>query len=666
MVKLHPGGHVRASSHARDASARTIVLLERDPYLAFLLRLYVPEGTVVEMEPDAKADDVLSLAPQLVVTGVEGDVLGALLVASDRPKILAVVDSARAARSALPSAIDGILVRPFAPSEFAKAVRGALGLGPPEEDERTIGPTLARARAYLAPARVAGVAVAAVLEVARTEVSPARGWILGVAFVYTTLRWLLGNRPSIVADAADVAVALALVAATGALSSNYTPFAVIVTIASGLIRGPSFGALGGLVIVAGSLPLEYRDISSGAVGLRESVAWALLFPMIGVTAGFASRVWRQPTADGLNVLIEANRMLSSLYRIARTLPGGLEIGSVAEATMHEIRDAIGARGGAMLVADAGSYAVVGSFGLTDPGSVLVREGWPLDEAILGRASVLKRDDLHPATAQALGDHPCWLAAAMRRDGIPQGVLLAACPDEEKHDANIAMLRRLAEEATVAVENARLFSRVREISIDEERRRLARELHDGIAQSLTHLRYELDFLSRHGGPGAEPVRRDIQRLSRVVERTSADVRSMILGLRASVAEQGLVGALRSYLADLQRLGGPNIVFDARGEVRLPGDIEGEIFRVAQEAVSNALRHSSARTINVRLASGATQVTMIVDDDGTGLKGKRAKAGGGVGLEAMKERAELIGAHLMVAERPEGGTRVLLEYQTGENR
>src|SRR5439155_4485188 len=139
-------------------------------------------------------------------------------------------------------------------------------------------------------------------------------------------------------------------------------------------------------------------------------------------------------------------------------------------------------------------------------------------------------------------------APMKRDGIRQGCLIAACPDEKRHDGNLLMLQRLADEASVAVENARLFSRVREISIDEERRRLARELHDGVAQALTHLRFELEFMARHGTHTPEAVKREIERLSRVVTRASGDVRSMIFGLRSSVSAEGIVGSLRGYLSD----------------------------------------------------------------------------------------------------------------------
>jgi signal transduction histidine kinase len=256
---------------------------------------------------------------------------------------------------------------------------------------------------------------------------------------------------------------------------------------------------------------------------------------------------------------------------------------------------------------------------------------------------------------------------MRRDGAPLGMLMATCPGHNMHNANRVLLQQLAHETAVAVENARLFSRVREISIDEERRRLARELHDGVAQALTHLRFELEFMSRHGSAAPGNVKQEIERLSRVVNRASSDVRSMIFGLRSSVSAEGLVGSLRAYLSDLRGLGGPEIVFEARGEVRLPPGIEAEIFRVAQEAVSNAIRHASAGTVKVSIVAGASTVRLLVEDDGVGVRTKRVSGPrGGVGLSAMRERAEAIGATLDVSDRPGSGTRVLLEVRPDERR
>ena len=648
----------------------TIVLVEPDPYLGFLIRLHVPEATVLEAPVGATAEQIRAMLPDLVVAGVEThpSPIQDLLAGDERPRVLAVVDGARASRTTIPSAVDGILARPFVPAELMRAVRAALGLEVQIPVEEGAPPTtLERARALLGPARFAAVALSAVLEVAGSNVSRARATILAIAFAYATMRWVL-RRPNIVADGADVAVGIALIAATGGLFSNYIPYAVVACAGVGLTRGPRWGALAGFAIELGSITLVIHDIHIGRAGPRETTAWFLLFPLLGVTGGFASRVWRIPQQEGLDVLVEANRVLSSLYRIARSLPGGLEIGTVADAAVLEIRDAVRASAGGMLLQEAGSYAVVSSFGLRDPGNVLVRDLTSgLGAAVRGTAPIIKKQDLQAENVAAMGDFECWLSAPMKRDGIPQGCLIAACPDERKHDGNLLMLQRLADEASVAVENARLFSRVREISIDEERRRLARELHDGVAQALTHLRFELEFMGRHGGVTPDQVKKEVDRLSRVVQRASNDVRSMITGLRSSVSAEGLAGSLRSYLSDLRGLGGPEIVFDARGEVRLRPDIEAEIFRIAQEAVSNALRHAGAEQVRVAIVAANTKLTLVVEDDGTGILRKRAArkaGGGGVGLDAMRERAALIGAVLHVGNRVDGGTRVSLEYSTEE--
>ena len=647
----------------------TIVLVEPDPYLGFLIRLHVPEATVVEAPVGASADDIRAMSPDLVVAGVETQPspIQDLLIGEERPRVLAVVDGARASRTTIPSAVDGILARPFVPGELTRAVRTALGLGgaQPAEDAGAPPTTLERARMLLGPARFAAVALSAVLEVAGTNVNRTRAIILALAFAYATVRWVL-RRPNIVADAADVAVAVALIAATGGLFSNYIPYAVVACAGVGLTRGPRWGALSGFVVVIGSVTLVIHDIHIGRAGPREVTAWFLLFPLLGVTGGFASRVWRIPEQEGLDVLVEANRVLSSLYRIARSLPGGLEIGTVADAAVQEIRDAVRASAGGMLLQEAGTYAVVSSFGMPDPTNVLVRDLTNgLGAAVRGAAPIIKQQDLHADNIAAMGDYECWLSAPLKRDGIPQGCLIAACPDERRHESNLMLLQRLADEASVAVENARLFSRVREISIDEERRRLARELHDGVAQALTHLRFELEFMGRHGTVTPAQVKKEVDRLSRVVQRASNDVRSMITGLRSSVSSEGLAGSLRSYLSDLRGLGGPEIVFDARGEVRLRPDIEAEIFRIAQEAVSNALRHAGAEQVRVAIVGTNTKVSLTVEDDGTGILRKRAArkgAEGGVGLDAMRERAALIGASLHVGNRTDGGTRVSLEYST----
>ena len=663
MSVLSPRRTADARAASRGAGGPRIVLVEPDPYLAFLLRLNFPQADVIEADPSADVEAIHALHPELVIVGVEQATLqpSDLLAGENPPKVLAVVDGARAARTTIPSAVDGILARPFVPSELHRAVRMALGMGDPEEAPGLPGPKLARARTLIAPARMAAIALAAVLEVAGTQVAGTRATTLALAFVYVTARWLV-RRPTIIWIAADVGVAAVLVAATDAVSSPYIPFALLVAAATGLTHNERWGFVSGLIIAVTSTPVIVADIGENLLNAQEVVAWYALMPLAGIAGGFASRVWRTQSSGTGDLLAEANRVLSSLYRIARTVPGGLEIGTVADAALQEIRDSVRSTAGAMFVWEAGSLALVGSYGIRNPDNVVPGAPSPLLDSVHGPGRIMTGADLEPSTMQALGGFECWLLAPMRRDGAPLGLLLAACPDHAEHSANRLLLQQLAQETSVAVENARLFSRVREISIDEERQRLARELHDGVAQALTHLRFELEFMARHGSAAPDAVRREIERLSRVVNRASADVRSMIFGLRSSVSAEGLVGSLRAYLSDLRGLGGPEIVFEARGEVRLAPGVEAEIFRVAQEAVSNALRHAGAQQVRVSISSGATAVRLIVDDDGIGVRSKRvAGPRGGVGLAAMRERASAIGAVLEVGDRPGGGTRVTLEQQ-----
>jgi len=642
----------------REHAVPVVLLIDPDPYLAFLIRLHVPEATVVEATSTDEASRTEDAALIVAPLDRAASLLEAVPFGGRLPTILAVVDRSRAGRSIVPSAVGGVIARPFVPGEVATAVREALGL-PVHGGSGLSRPLLNRVRTLLGPARLAGIAAGAVMEVAGGSVGSGRAAILAIAFVYVAMRWLF-RRDSMVLDSSDVAIALALVVSTDGISSPYAPYALVVCLAVGFMRGPRWGAGAGAAIVAGTFGILFEDLQS--VSATSLAAWAALFPLLGVLGGFMARVWRDPSVEGLNLLVEANRVLSSLYRIARTLPGGLEIGGVADATMQEIADVLGARGGAMLLAEAGSYVVAGSFGLEDPGTVVVDDS--AGGLVTGQVTAVSTADLHPITARALGDEPTWLSAPMRSDTGTIGLLIAAVPDAGRA---AAVLQRLADESSLAVENARLFSRVREISIDEERRRLARELHDGVAQSLTHLRLELDFLARQQEKDSEE-REEVERLVRVVERTAGDVRSMILGLRSSVADEGIVGALGSYLGDLRRLGGPRIEFITHGDYRTSPDVEGEVFRVAQEAVSNALRHATPTAITVRLTLGSAQVRLLVEDDGVGIAagGERASTSeilGGVGMQAMRERADKIGARFRVEPRRPHGTRVLLEYDVG---
>jgi signal transduction histidine kinase len=161
------------------------------------------------------------------------------------------------------------------------------------------------------------------------------------------------------------------------------------------------------------------------------------------------------------------------------------------------------------------------------------------------------------------------------------------------------------------------------------------------------------------PADATDRGEIERLVRVVDRASQDVRTLISGLRSPIPPgEGLGTALASYVADLRSLGGPQLRFEASGAGSLPPEHEAECFRIAQEAVSNAMRHSGANVVRVSLEMTRDFLRLMVADDGTGLSGGSEEAGDGIGLGAMAERAAKLGGTLSVDARKGEGTMVEL--------
>lgn len=505
------------------------------------------------------------------------------------------------------------------------------------------------------------MALAAVLELT-TSVPAVRGMILAAAFAYSAAR-LPFRRAGVLSTWVDVVFVTAVIYLTGGISSNYVALAVVIALQAGLFLGMKLGIFAGLLIAAGAAPDVVFALIGEETPPRILISWFTLFPMAALAGGFGARVWGSEDRKGSDVLAEANRVLSTLYRIARAMPGALEMGSVASATLSEVRETVGAPAGLLLVHEAGVLAVAGSFGLTSPDEVLLQESSKLLE-ILDRSSILSPDEIPEKLREALGDHPAWVVTTLRAADTNVGYILSASKTEKVDDADRLFLQQLAQETAVALENVRLFSRVRELSVDEERQRLARELHDGIAQALTHVRLELEFLALHAPQ--ESVRIETGRLARVVEGATKEVRNTITGLRASVSGEGLGGTLRSYLRDLRGLGGPEIVFNVWGsDVSIPPEIEAEIFRIAQEAASNALRHSRASKVTVSLEGAGSSVRLTVEDDGIGIQARAGQdpESTGMGLSAMKERSARIGAHLTIDPVPGGGTRVQLLLDVG---
>ncbi|WP_101254450.1 GAF domain-containing sensor histidine kinase [Streptomyces barkulensis] len=278
------------------------------------------------------------------------------------------------------------------------------------------------------------------------------------------------------------------------------------------------------------------------------------------------------------------------------------------------------------------------------------EGWP---------------DAHPELADFIGmpiaDGEEVLGAiflANKRCDRPEGGCGFTGEDEE-------LLRLLAEHAAIALTNARLYERSRELTIAGERARIAHELHDAVSQKLFSLRLTAQAATALVGRDPDRAREELRRVAGLAAEAADELRAAVVELRpAALEEDGLAAALRSQVQVLDRAHSARVVFDAEGVRALPAAQEEALLRVAQEALHNALRHSGARRVTVLLARRGTGAVLRVADDGSGFDPAAVRrAGRRLGLVSMRDRADGVGGTLRVDSEPGGGTVIEMEVPGG---
>jgi len=242
------------------------------------------------------------------------------------------------------------------------------------------------------------------------------------------------------------------------------------------------------------------------------------------------------------------------------------------------------------------------------------------------------------------------------------------------DEHQQLAQALAAPAAMAIQNAFLFEQVHAgrtqlqtlsrqlVEVQEsERRTVARELHDEAGQALSSLTIGLRLLERDAGRRPTLLSR-IEELKRVADGVQEGLHRLATNLRpASLDHLGLVAALRQYVEGLNAQGGPAVEFEASGSDRwrLPGDVETALYRITQEALTNAIRHANASRISVLLQRRARRAVLVVSDDGVGFCPGEASAKGRLGLIGIRERAEAVGGWVAIKTGPGEGTTVTVE-------
>jgi signal transduction histidine kinase len=234
--------------------------------------------------------------------------------------------------------------------------------------------------------------------------------------------------------------------------------------------------------------------------------------------------------------------------------------------------------------------------------------------------------------------------------------LANRRDGEFTDADERLLGVLAAHAAIALTNARLYEHSRELTLLEERQRVARELHDAVAQKLFSLRLLTEAaaaLVRRDPARAEAELAEIKRLAGLA---TDELSQIVAELRPrELADSGLAETLRRRVELLDRVHAASVHFVSSLQSRLPAKVEEVVLRVAEEALHNALRHSGASIIEVSLGNTADRVLCQVKDNGTGIDPAGQQ---GLGLASMRERAARVNGTLTLTSTPASGTTVSL--------
>jgi signal transduction histidine kinase len=253
---------------------------------------------------------------------------------------------------------------------------------------------------------------------------------------------------------------------------------------------------------------------------------------------------------------------------------------------------------------------------------------------------------------------------------PEGVIGAfyltekiGAPDFGDEDEELIGL--LAAHAAIAITNARLYEQSRELSVVAERNRLALDLHDAVSQKLFGLVLSAEAAATLLERDPAAAREQVAKLQTLAQEALDELRSIVFELRPPDLEKdGLPGALRKHVAMLGRLQQREIELDV--DDALPSDAarDGEVLRIAQEALQNALRHANAEHVVLRLHSDTGRLVLEVADDGVGFEpGGTGLRSWRLGLTSMEERAQRLGGRLELRSTPGAGTTVRLEVGAG---
>lgn len=464
---------------------------------------------------------------------------------------------------------------------------------------------------------------------------------IAAAAAYLTTTTSLRQHWVIAAEAglAGLVVALALPD-----SLLLLPYLVVLPLIAGLAHG-IVGASSAIALQLSAM-LTLTLTSSGLVGIEQRIEliapWTLTIVGSGLLGSWVKAIGRAPSGSAINESYEsARRLLGHLRTLARQLSTGLDPESLAAQILDQVSAELSLRRAAVFVRTEGgvvaplAYQGAGARDMLDPADALVEECWSSGKPRL-------RED---------GGSGVTLALPLRLGTSTVGVVVS----DDGAGLDAARLRAFQgtlDELSMRLDAALTFDEVRNLVTADERQRIAREIHDGVAQEIASLGYVVDEIS---AMSEEPKLVDsLRQLRSDLSRVVNELRLSIFDLRTEVGQgTGIGSALSDYVRKVGARSALTVHLTLdEAPTRLSPRVETELFRIAQEAVTNARKHSSARNLWVHCRVRPPYAEIEIRDDGVGVGRGRDDS---YGLKIMQERAAQIDAHVSVGPHTHEGDR-----------
>jgi PAS domain S-box-containing protein len=399
--------------------------------------------------------------------------------------------------------------------------------------------------------------------------------------------------------------------------------------------------------------------------------------VLGVVRDVTEQVQAQQILE--NEVETRTKELAALYDVANVASTSLDLNEVMERSLDSVLKAMNCDMGAIHLVSETKREITLSSWRNVPEEILEEiEILPFNKSLPGRIldqgkplivpDMLRDPDTVPAAKRILGKK-VYLGVPMKAKGKTVGVLvIIGQADRVFAQEEMSLLSSIAQQIGVAVENARLHKQTEVLVVTEERQRLAREIHDTLAQGLTGIKLQLDAVE--SALEMEENESALQRLSvarKLADQSLVEARRSVWAIQSkSLEDKNICDALIDSIRDLTFGTELEVALDLQDDLpRLATEVKTDLLRVAQEAVMNVVKHAQAKHLTVNLTYRNNKIQLKVLDDGQGILPSRYREEGGdvggFGLFAMKERVERHGGTLQIDSHPKSGTSVVVTIE-----